>query len=156
MLRTSKYLPLLTLLAAGPALAQQQAPATPPAAPQQQVEPIEKGAEPPLIPPKEPTTRIVEKKVGGEVVEATVTAGPSTYTLRPNKPVGTAEVGEVSAGPSRAPTWSILQFGTRKPKPTEEAAPEDGKSSSKKKTTVRAGEMAPVPPPPRPDVVPVK
>ena len=154
MLRTSKYLPLLTLLAAGLALAQQQAPATPPAAPQQQVEPIEKSAEPPLIPPKEPTTRIVEKKVGGEVVEATVTAGPSTYTLRPNKPVGTAEVGEVSAGPSRAPTWSILRFGTRKPKPTEATAPEDDKST--RKTTVRAGEMAPVPPPPRPDVVPVK
>lgn len=154
MLRTSKFLPLLTLLAAGTALAQQQAPATPPAAPQQ-VEPIEKGAEPPLIPPKEPTTRIVEKKVGGEVVEATVTAGPSTYTLRPNKPVGTAEVGEVSAGPSRAPTWSILQFGTRKPKPAEETAREDDKPASRK-TTVRAGEMAPVPPPPRPDVAPVK
>ena len=37
----------------------------------------------------------------------------------------------------------------------EEAAPEDDKSTSKK-TTVRAGKMAPVPPPPRPDVVPVK
>lgn len=163
MLRKSMLLPLFSLLAAGAAVAQQQpAPAArqpvtqqPPVQlqaleePPRPIEQIEKGAEPPLIPPKEPTTRIVEKKVGGVVTEATVTAGGSTYKLRPNKPVGTAEVGEVSAGPSRAPLWTVLQFGVKKPKEGEAVA--EGEEAA----TAKPGERAPVPPPPRP-AAPVK
>ncbi|HEU4852942.1 MAG TPA: hypothetical protein VFT37_12390 [Telluria sp.] len=167
MLRKSMLLPLLSLLAAGAAAAQQPATAQQPAArqptaaqqvaprpleePPRQLDQIEKEEERPLIPPKGPTTRIVEKKVGNTVTEATVTAAGSTYTLRPNKPVGTAEVGEVSAGPSRAPLWSVMQFGVKKPKDAEATA--EGEQAT---TTTAAGQRATVPPPPRPDAAPVK
>lgn len=156
MLRKPMLLPLLSLLAASAAMAQQPAPAQQSApAPQQleqpprQVEPIERGAEPPLIPPKEPTTRIVERKVGNTVTEATVTAGGSTYTLRPK--TGTAETGEVAGGPSRAPLWSLFQFGTPKPKEAEQAAEGEQQATS----ATAAGQRATVPPPP-PPVTPVK
>jgi hypothetical protein len=165
MLRKPKLLPLFSLLAAGAAMAQQTAPVQPAAPVAQQAAPaaqqsttvpqstaagqqqetprqeLERGAEPPLIPPKGPTTRIVERKVGNQVTEATVTAGGSTYTLRPK--TGTAETGEVAGGPSRAPLWSVLQFGQPKPKEPEQAA--EGEQQS---TTPTAGKRATVPPPP--------
>lgn len=172
MLRTSRLLPLFSLLAASAAMAQQTGPAQPTSAPAapvanqagtaaqpaatrqqleeppRQVEPIERSTEPPLIPPKEPTTRIVERKVGNVVTDATVTAGGSTYTLRPK--TGTAETGEVAGGPSRAPLWSIFQFGTPKQKEAEPAA-----EGEKATTATAAGQRAPVPPPP-PPAPPVK
>ena len=164
MLRIPKLLPLFSLLAASTAMAQQPAPAqqsatpapaaqqvapaTPVAAPQQLDEPprqldqIERSPEPPLIPPKEPTTRIVERKTGNVVTEATVTAGGSTYTLRPK--TGMAETGEVAGGPSRAPLWTLFQFGQPKPKDAEPAAEGEQQDAS------AAGQRATVPPPPPP------
>lgn len=169
MLRKPKLLPIISLLAASAAMAQQpapapaqQAPAAQQAAPaqpaptrQQLEEPprptgqIERSPEPPLIPPKEPTTRIVERKTGNVVTEATVTAGGSTYTLRPK--TGTAETGEVAGGPSRAPLWSIFQFGQPKPKDAEPAAEGEQQAGGAKAD----GQRATVPPPP-PMTPPVK
>lgn len=165
MLRIPKLLPLFSLLAASAAMAQQPAPAqqpvTPapaaqqaapaqPTAPRQQLEEpprqlddqIERSPEPPLIPPKEPTTRIVERKTGNVVTEATVTAGGSTYTLRPK--AGMAETGEVAAGPSRTPLWTLFRFGQPKPKDAEPAA------EGEQQDAAAAGQRATVPPPPPP------
>jgi hypothetical protein len=171
MLRKPMLLPLFSLLATTAAMAQQPAPtqvaapvqAAQPATPAQpsptrqqleepprqveQIDQIERSPEPPLIPPKEPTTRIVERKTGNVVTEATVTAGGSTYTLRPK--TGTAETGEVAAGPSRAPLWSLFQFGQPKPKEAGQAA--EGEQA----TGATAGQRAAVPPPP-PPATPVK
>lgn len=167
MLRNPKLLPLLSLLAATAAMAQQPAPTAPATAAQQaatapqadarqqleqpprQVEPIERSPEPPLIPPKEPTTRIVERKTGNVVTEVEVTASGSTYVLRPK--TGTAETGAVDGGPSRAPLWSLFRFGQPKPKEAEQAAEGEQQTSG----TPAAGQRAEAPPPPRP-ATPVK
>ena len=134
MLRTSVFLTLSALAFAGTATAQQAAapaarqaaPQATPPAPAPQAEPIEKGRETPLIPerPAEPATTIRERKQGGVVQEATVTSGGSTYTLRPARPAGNAAAGSVEAGPSRAPTWNVLDFGLakKKKKPKDGAA----------------------------------
>ncbi len=63
----------------------------------------------------------------GNVVEATVKSGPSTYTVKPNHPVGASLPGDMTSGNQRGPMWTVLEFdlGKKKKKtPEEEAAPD--------------------------------
>lgn len=145
MLRKSILLSVSALAFAGAAAAQQAG--TPPAQTPPTAEPIEK-RDTPALPEREPKPRttIRERKQGGEVQEAEVTSGGSTYTLRPDKRTGNAQPGSVDAGPSRAPTWSVLDFnlGQKKKK-----AGEDEQSGQE-------GQAEAPPPPPMPKSAPVK
>ena len=71
----------------------------------------------------------------GNVVETTVKSGPSTYTLRPNHPVGTSLPGDATSGPQRGAQWTVMEFdiGKKKKKTPDEEAVQDN---------------APPPPPP--------
>ncbi|MEO5933817.1 MAG: hypothetical protein ABIQ08_09735 [Duganella sp.] len=71
-----------------------------------------------------PERQITERRDNsGNVVEATVKSGPSTYTLRPNHPVGSSLPGDAMSGPARGPQWTVMQFGGKKKKnPDDEAA----------------------------------
>lgn len=80
-------------------------------------------------------TQITERRDNsGNVVEATVKSGPSTYTLKPNHPVGASLPGDMTSGNPRGPQWTIFEFGNKKKK-----APED---------EAVADDNAPPPPPP--------
>jgi hypothetical protein len=125
MTRTSSLWPalFLTLLAH-----QAYAQSTPSQAPPK-LEKIEEVDDPVTITAKPGAEgKITEKRDNsGNVTEATVKSGPSTYTLRPNHPAGTALSGDAMSGNNRGPQWTILEFdlGKKKKKtPDEEAAPD--------------------------------
>lgn len=63
----------------------------------------------------------------GNVTEATVKSGPSTYTLKPNRPVGTALPGDALSGNTRGPQWTVLEFdlGKKKKKTADEDSAPD-------------------------------
>jgi hypothetical protein len=56
------------------------------------------------------------------VVEAKVKSGPSTYTVRPNNPAGTALPGDAMGSANRGPQWTVMEFdiGKKKKKTTDE------------------------------------
>ena len=72
--------------------------------------------------------KITEKRDNsGNVTEATVKSGPSTYTLKPNRPPGTALPGDATAGNNRGPQWTVMEFDLGKKKKTtkeEDSAPD--------------------------------
>jgi hypothetical protein len=72
--------------------------------------------------------KITEKRDNsGNVTEATVKSGPSTYTLRPNHPAGTAMPGDAMSGNLRGAQWTVMEFdlGKKKKKvPDDDAAPD--------------------------------
>ena len=125
---------LLLTLVAHAAFAQSTPSQAPP-----KLEKIEEIADDPITVTAKPGAegKITEKRDNsGNVVEATVKSGPSTYTLRPNHPVGTALPGDAMSGNNRGPQWTVLEFdiGKKKKKtPEEDAAPDNN---------------APPPPPP--------
>lgn len=150
MLRTRHTLKLvpLCLLAVGALANAQQAQnqqAQPPSEKPPRLERIEPGSDVPAttIPPRG-GTQIKERKEGGRVTEVEVQAGPSHYTMRPNTPAGTAQVGTQEAGPTavRAPQWQVLEFDLNRKRKQGEAG-----SGVSTETTPAAAE---VPPPPRP------
>jgi len=70
-------------------------------------------------------TQISERRDNsGNVVETTVKSGPSTYTLRPSHPAGTALPGDRTGGPLRGAQWTVMEFdlGQKKKKPVEDEA----------------------------------
>jgi hypothetical protein len=79
-------------------------------------------------------SRITEKRDNsGNVTEATVKSGPSTYTLRPNHPAGTALPGDALSGNNRGPQWTVLEFdlgGKKKKKTTDEEAAQDSSTNA--------------------------
>lgn len=123
MMRTSLFLPAMLLtLAAHTAQAQQ----TPPAQTPPKLEKIEEVADDPITVTSKPavSSQITEKRDNsGNVVEATVKSGPSTYTLKPNHPVGTALPGDAMSG-NRGPQWTVMEFDLGKKK--KKTAEEDG------------------------------
>ena len=68
----------------------------------------------------------------GNVVEATVKSGPSTYTLRPNHPAGTALPGDALGSSNRGPMWTVKEFdfGKKKKKTPEEEAASDNDAAT--------------------------
>jgi hypothetical protein len=150
MLRTRHSFQLVPLcLLAVAALADAQQPQAqqgqPPSEKPPRLERIEPGSDVPAttIPPRG-GTQIKERKEGGRVTEVEVQAGPSHYTMRPNTPAGSAQVGTQEAGPTavRAPQWQVLEFDLNRKRKQGEAG-----SGVNAETTPAAAE---VPPPPRP------
>ncbi|ELX12621.1 hypothetical protein Jab_1c12360 [Janthinobacterium sp. HH01] len=121
MMRTTTLLPALLLtLAAHTALAQSTPSQAPP-----KLEKIEEMADDPITVTAKPAQerQITEKRDNsGQVVEATVKSGPSTYKVKPNHPAGTALPGDAMGSANRGPQWTVMEFdiGKKKKKTTEE------------------------------------
>ncbi len=121
MTRTSILVPALLLtLGAHTAFAQSTPSQAPP-----KLEKIEEVADDAITVTAKPTPehKITEKRDNsGQVVEATVKSGPSTYTLKPNRPAGTALPGDAMGSANRGPQWTVMEFdiGKKKKKTTEE------------------------------------
>lgn len=77
---------------------------------------------------------IAEKREQGRVVEAKVSAGGSTYYVKPYAPAGTSLPGDILGSANRGPQWQVLQFNL-------------GKSKQKQREE-EADDNAPAPPPP--------
>jgi hypothetical protein len=121
MTRTSTLLPALLLMLG--VTAQALAQSTPSQAPPK-LEKIEEPVGDPITVTSKPAeNKITEKREGGRVVEATVKSGPSTYTVRPNHPAGTALPGDAMGGANRGPQWTVMEFDIGKKK--KKAADED-------------------------------
>lgn len=126
MMRTSTLWQVLLLALCaqvGVASAQTPAAGTPP-----KLEKIEEVADDPITVNAKPATaekKITEKREGGRVTEAKVKSGKSTYTVKPNNPVGSALPGDAVGSANRGPQWTVMEFdlGKKKKKtPEEEAA----------------------------------
>jgi hypothetical protein len=115
----------LVLLATGAA-----AQSAPPQQQPQKLEQIEEVDNPVTVSSKpSPQTKIVEKREGGRVTEAKVTSGGSTYTVKPNTPVGSALPGDAAGMANRGPQWTVFEFDVlskKKKRSAEEAEKEDG------------------------------
>jgi hypothetical protein len=126
MKRISSLWPALLLtLGAHAAFAQSTPSQAPP-----KLEKIEEVADDPITVKAKSGTegKITERRDNsGNVVEATVKSGPSTYTVKPNHPVGSSLPGDMTSGNPRGPQWTVMEFdiGKKKKKaPEEEAAPD--------------------------------
>jgi hypothetical protein len=122
MKRTSLLWPALLLtLSAHTVFAQSTPSQAPP-----KMEKLEEVTEDPVtISAKPAETKITERRDNsGNVVEATVKSGPSTYTLRPNHPVGTSVPGDAMSGAPRGAQWTLFEFdlGKKKKAPEDDAA----------------------------------
>ncbi|MYM65976.1 hypothetical protein GTP45_03875 [Pseudoduganella sp. FT55W] len=111
---------ILLALVAQTAFAQSTPSQAPP-----KLEKIEEFVEDPITVTAKPNAegKIAEKRDNsGNVTEATVKSGPSTYTLRPNHPPG-----DTTNGTNRGPMWTVLEFdiGKKKKKTDEEAVQEN-------------------------------
>ena len=116
-MRTSQFWPVLMLsLCAVAATASAQ---TPP-----KLDPIEEVDTPITVTTKPGNERqITEKREGGVVTQATVRSGPSTYTVKPNNPRGTALPGDATGVGNRGPQWTVLEFDLGKKKKQKEGEP---------------------------------
>lgn len=115
---------LLLTLSAHTAFAQ----STPSQAPPKMEKLEEVTDDPVTITAKPAESKITERRDNsGNVVEATVKSGPSTYTLRPNHPVGTAQPGDAMSGNLRGPQWTLFEFdlGKKKKAPEDDTATEN-------------------------------
>lgn len=121
MTRTLLLWPALLLTLGANAYAQSTPSQAPP-----KLEKIEEVADDPITVTAKPAPerQITERRDNsGNVVEATVKSGPSTYTLRPTHPVGSSLPGDAMSGPARGPQWTVMTFGGKKKKnPEDEAA----------------------------------
>jgi len=121
MTRTSLLWPALLLALGANAFAQTTPSQAPP-----KLEKIEEVADDPITVTAKPAPerQITERRDNsGNVVEATVKSGPSTYTLKPTHPVGSALPGDAMSGAARGPQWTVMTFGGKKKKnPDDEAA----------------------------------
>jgi len=128
MTRISTLWPALLLtLSAHTAFAQSTPSQAPP-----KLERIEEIADDPITVTAKPApeSKITEKRDNsGNVTEATVKSGPSTYTLKPNRPPGTSLPGDITSGNPRGPQWTVMEFdiGKKKKKTTadEDSAPDN-------------------------------
>ena len=95
----------------------------------QQLERIEEVDSPVTVTAKpSPQTKIVEKREGGRVTEAKVKSGPSTYTVKPNTPAGSALPGDAAGLANRGPQWTVMEFdilAKKKKRSGEEAEKDD-------------------------------
>lgn len=113
----------------------QAAPSAQPAPPPPELEKLEEG-EAPAVTIKRPGddapsgNSIKERRDHGQTKEIEVKSGPSTYYLRPNQNVGSAQTGDAQSGPPTAAQWKVGEFdwGVKK-KPEDK----DGSNTDSKK-----------------------
>lgn len=64
----------------------------------------------------QPKEKITEKRNNlGKVTEVEVKSGASQYKLKPHSETGNVAPGSLQADQNRAPQWTILEFGKKKP-----------------------------------------
>ncbi len=83
--------------------------------------------------------KIIERRQGGEVTSITVNSGNSTYQLKPNKPAGSAQRGDIQSDETRPARWKVREF--------------DWETDQKKREEAakRAANAPPLPPPSLPE-----
>lgn len=84
--------------------------------------------------------KIIERREGGEVKSITVKSGNSTYQLKPNKPAGSAQRGDIQSDDTRPAQWKVREFDWETDQKKREAAAK------------RAAERANAPPLPPPSL----
>ena len=86
-----------------------------------QLEKLEEGEAPAVtIRKPEQKSRIQEKRApGGKVTEVRVTSGGSTYVVKPNEPVGSAQPGDLQSNTIRPAQWEVGEFDLGRPKTKE-------------------------------------
>jgi len=106
--------PLLSVLLAGSALAQQQSTAQPTQnrQPPANVQSVEPGSDTPAtnIPTRRGTQIDEHRDNGGQVTSVDVTAGGSHYTMQPNNLPGNAVPGSATGNQVRGATWTVGTF----------------------------------------------
>ena len=104
------------------------------APPPPQLEKLEEGEEPAVTirkPEQERTTTTEKRAPGGKVTEVKVTAGGSTYYLKPNDQAGSALPGDAQSNSARAPQWEVKTFDLMPHRdPQEEAAAREALEAS--------------------------
>ena len=66
-------------------------------------------------------SRIQEKRApGGKVTEVKVTTGGSTYVVKPNEAVGSAQPGDLQSNTIRPAQWQVKEFDLGGPKTKEQ------------------------------------
>lgn len=66
-------------------------------------------------------SRIQEKRApGGKVTEVKVTTGGSSYVVKPNEPVGSAQPGDLQSNTIRPAQWQVKEFDLGRPKTEEQ------------------------------------
>ena len=132
MKRTSSLLPVLLLAIGAHAWAQ-----TPPSDKPPKLEKLEEVTEDGVnvrSNQSQQGTQIKDNRDNnGNLINTTVTAGGSTYTVRPAHPAGPVPVGEGPGPTLSGPQWKVLEFG-----------------GPKKKTPVEDDSTTDVPPPAAP------
>jgi hypothetical protein len=66
-------------------------------------------------------SRIQEKRApGGKVTEVKVTAGGSSYVVKPNEGAGSAQPGDLQSNTIRPAQWEVKEFDLGRPKTKEQ------------------------------------
>ncbi|WP_420476819.1 DUF2782 domain-containing protein [Noviherbaspirillum sp. ST9] len=66
-------------------------------------------------------SRIQEKRApGGKVTEVKVTAGGSSYVVKPNESAGSAQPGDLQSNTIRPAQWEVKEFDLGRPKTKEQ------------------------------------
>ncbi len=77
----------------------------------------------------QPKEKITEKRNNlGQVTEVEVKSGASQYKVKPHSEVGNVAPGSLQSDQNRAPQWTILEFGIKKPATVDNAPPANEKS----------------------------
>jgi hypothetical protein len=87
-----------------------------------QLEKLEEG-EAPAVTIRKPDqkSRIQEKRApGGKVTEVKVTAGGSSYVVKPNEGAGSAQPGDLQSNTIRPAQWEVKEFDLGRPKTKEQ------------------------------------
>lgn len=108
MMRSSTIRPLvLVALLAFAAVAGAQAPAKSPP-----LEKIEEIGDDAITVTGKPDSekKITEKREQGKVTEVQVNTGRSSYSVKPNTPVGNAMPGDMTGSANRGPQWKVMEF----------------------------------------------
>jgi len=130
MKRTYSLWPALVLTLCAHAALAQQGQQKPPSDAPPQLEKIEEIGDDSITVTAKPAPerQITEKRDnGGRVTEVKVKSGPSTYTVRPANPTGTALPGDAVGSANRGPMWTVLEFDSKKKK---KAAEDEGSSDT--------------------------
>lgn len=86
----------------------------------------------------QPKEKITEKRNNlGKVTEVEVKSGTSNYKVKPHSEVGNAAPGSLQADQNRAPQWTILEFGKKKPATETVAPPADVKAKPASSATTK-------------------
>ncbi|HAT30088.1 MAG TPA: hypothetical protein DCW29_04325 [Janthinobacterium sp.] len=119
MMRTSKFWQISALLLLAHTAGAQTPAATPP-----KLDKLEEGDGAPITVTAKPSHEQSQQREQGKVTSVKVTSGGSTYYVKPNSQVGTAQPGDAFGSGNRGTQWQVMEFdlGKKKQKQTAEGA----------------------------------